>query len=45
MPKVIEKVIAFQLHSHMTWHSMFEELQLAYKVHHGTETTLNCESI
>ena len=39
MSKVIEKVIAFQLHSHMTWHNMFEELQSAYKAHHSTETT------
>ena len=39
MSKVIEKVIAFQLHSHMTWHRMFEELQSAYKTH-STETTL-----
>ena len=30
MSKVIEKVIAFQLHSHMTRHNMFEELQSAY---------------
>ena len=22
------------------WHSMFEELQSAYKAHHSTETTL-----
>ena len=40
MSKVIEKVIAFQLHSHMTRHSMFEELESAYKAHHSTETTL-----
>ena len=40
MSKVIEKVIAFQLHSHMTRHNMFEELQSAYKTHHSTETTL-----
>ena len=36
MSKVIEKVIAFQLHSHMTRHNMFEELQSAYKTHHST---------
>ena len=40
MSKVIEKVIAFQLHSHMTRHNMFEKLQSAYKTHHSTETTL-----
>ena len=40
MSKVIEKVIAFQLHSHMTRHNIFEELQSAYKAHHSTETTL-----
>ena len=40
MSKVIEKVIAFQLHSHMTRHNMFEELQSASKPHHSTETTL-----
>ena len=40
MSKVIEKVIAFQLHSHMTRHNMFEESQLAHKAHHSTETTL-----
>ena len=40
MSKVIEKVIAFQLHSHTTRHNMFEELQSAYKTHHSTETTL-----
>ena len=40
MSKVIEKVIAFQLHSHMTRHNMFEELQSASKTHHSTETTL-----
>ena len=42
MSKVIEKVIVFQLHSHMTRHNMFEELQSAYKAHHtcSTETTL-----
>ena len=40
MSKVIEKVIAFQFHSHMTWHNLFEELQSAYKAHHSTETTL-----
>ena len=39
MSKVIEKVIAFQLHSHMTQHNMFEELQSTYKAHHSTETT------
>ena len=38
--KVIEKIIAFQLHSHMTRHNMSEELQSAYKTHHSTETTL-----
>ena len=40
MSKVIDKVIAFQLHSHMARHNMFEELQSAYKAHHSTETTL-----
>ena len=40
MSKVIEKVIAFQSHSHMIRHNMFEELQSAYKTHHSTETTL-----
>ena len=40
MSKVIEKVIAIQLHSHMTRNNMFEELQSAYKTHHSTETTL-----
>ena len=39
MFKVIEKVIAVQLHSHMTRHNMFEELQSAFKAHHSTETT------
>ena len=39
MSKVIERVIAFQLHSHMTRHNMFEELQSAYTAHHSTETT------
>ena len=40
MSKVIEKVIPFQLHSHMTRHNMFEELQSAYKADPSTETTL-----
>ena len=40
MSKGIEKVIAFQVHSHMTRHDMFEELQSAYKTHHSTEATL-----
>ena len=41
MSKVIENVIAFQIiHSQMTRHNMFEELQSAYKAHHSTETTL-----
>ena len=40
MSKVIEKVIAFQLHSHMTRYNMFPELQSVYKVHHSIETTL-----
>ena len=40
MSKVLEKVIALQLHSHMTRHNMFEELQPAYKAQHSTETTL-----
>ena len=40
MSKVIEMVIGFQLHSHMTRHNMFEELQSAYNTHHCTETTL-----
>ena len=35
MSKVIEKVIAFQLHSYITRHNMFEELQSAYKAHHN----------
>ena len=40
MSKVIEKVITFQLHSHMIQYNMIEELQSAYKTHHSTETTL-----
>ena len=40
MSKDIEKVIAFQLHSHITRHNMFEELQSAYRAHHSAETTL-----
>ena len=40
MYKVIEKVIAFQLDSHMPMPNMFEELQSAFKAHHSTETTL-----
>ena len=40
MSKVIEKVIAFQLLSHMTRHSMFEELQSGYTAYHSTETAL-----
>ena len=40
MSKVIEKVIAFQLHSHMTRDSMLEELESVHKAHHSTETTL-----
>ena len=39
MSKVIDKVNAFQLHSHMTRHNMFNELQSADKAHHSTETT------
>ena len=30
---IVKKVIAFQLHSHMTRHNTFEELQSAYKAH------------
>ena len=40
MSKVIEKFIAFQVHSHMTRHNMFEKLQSAFETHHSTETTL-----
>ena len=36
----VTSVIAFQLPSYMTRHSMFEELQLAYKTHHSTEAIL-----
>ena len=35
----VTSVIAFQLPSYMTGHSMFEKLQLAYKTHH-TEAIL-----
>ena len=38
MSKDIENVTAFQFHSHMTRHCMFEELKSGYKAHHSTET-------
>ena len=38
--KVLEKVIAAQLTSHMKAHALYENHQSAYRCHHSTETAL-----
>ena len=40
--KLIEKVIASRLHSHMTNNNLYEELQSSYRKFHSTETALTC---
>ena len=40
--KLIEQVIAFRLHSHMTNNDLCEELQSSYRKFHSTETSLTC---
>ena len=40
--KLIEKVIASRLHSHMTNNNLYEELQSLYRKFHSTETALTC---
>ena len=40
--KLIERVIASRLHSHMTNNNLYEELQSAYRKFHSTETALTC---
>ena len=40
--KLIEKVIASRLHSHMTDNNLYEELQSSYRKFHSTETALTC---
>ena len=38
--KVLQKVIAAQLTSHMKAHSLYENQQSAFRCHHSTETAL-----
>ena len=40
--KLIEKVIASRLHSHMTNNNLYEELQSSNRKFHSTETALTC---
>ena len=40
--KLIEKVVASRLHSHMTNNNLHEELQSSYRKFHSTETALTC---
>ena len=40
LSKVIERVVAQRLNSHMDLNNMHEAMQLAYKKHHSTETAL-----
>ena len=40
--KLIEKVIASRLHSHMTNNNLYEELQSSYRKFYSTETALTC---
>ena len=38
--KIMEKVVASQLHEHLSRHQLLEPLQSAYRKHHSTETAL-----
>ena len=40
LSKVIERVVAQRLNSHMDLNNMHETMQSAYKKHHNTETAL-----
>ena len=42
LSKLIEKVIAYQLHNHMTNSDLYEELQALYIKFHSSETALTC---
>ena len=42
IPKLIEKVIASRLQSHMTNNGLYEELQSSNRKFHSTETALTC---
>ena len=42
LSKLIEKVVADQLISHMTSNNLLEVLQSSYKKYHSTETALTC---
>ena len=38
--KIVEKVVASRLNTHMAQNSILEPLQSAYRKHHSTETAL-----
>ena len=40
--KLIERVVATRLHSHMESNKLYEEFQSSYRKCHGTETALTC---